>query len=547
MTASCLVLFTLLFTGFSAYAQSIVVKGTVTDVKGVPLVGASVKVKGTPTVTNTNASGAYTIAVADKNAVLVFSYVSFISTERPVGSNTEINVSLKGEDVTLSEVVVVGYGEQKKKLLSTSISTVKARQIEDRPVGTPAEALAGQIAGVNIAQASGDPGSAPVIQVRGIGSIGAGNSPLFVVDGYPLNSADNFNQINPADIESIQVLKDAAAAAIYGSRGGNGIIIVTTKKGTPGVTKFNLTANTGFQNVAKKVAVLNKDQYIDYVRDAFINGGKTVPTIYNDPSLLANTDWQDQIFRTGMLSSYALSASGGTEKLKFNVTGSYFDQKGLIKGTDFNRYTLRASIDANLSKKLTFSFNIAPSYAINDQTATGGGLNNATINGIGVNPSGIGGSVLSALLQPPVLPVRNPNGDYSSATVTLSGNGQVFNGNPYNPVAVLDLYKDRTTTGRLLSGTALNYQIIKGLSFRTSFGFEAIINNRNWFVPSTLMSDNAPAANLSTPLISNVRARVTQGTNYNYVSENTLSYNTVIHKYHNLSLLAGYSFQKKHL
>jgi TonB-linked SusC/RagA family outer membrane protein len=539
-----LLLLALFFQASTSLAQTLTIRGKVTDGKNVPLPGATIKIKGTTTGVVTNVNGEYSINIANRNVVLVFSFISFQTEERPVGANTQINVMLQESVTALNDVVVVGYGEMKKKMLSTAISSVSAKQIEDRLVATPAEALVGQIAGVQISQASGDPGAAPVINIRGIGSIGAGNSPLFVVDGYPLNSADDFNQINPADIETVQVLKDAAAAAIYGSRGGNGIIIVTTKRGKSGATKFNFTANTGFATVSKKVDVLDKDEYVAYVKDAFANSAKTLPAIYNDPSLLTNTNWQDEIFRRGWTSSYALSASGGTDKVTFNVTGSYYRQTGIIKATDFNRYTLRASMDAQLTKKLKFSFNIAPSYAINDQTSTGGGLNNALINGIGVNPSGVGGTVISALLQPPILPVRQPNGDYTNATAILSGAGQTFNGNPYNPVAVLDLYKDRTSTSRLLSNTAIDFQIIKGLKFRSSFGFEGIFNNRNWFVPATLQSDNAPTANINNPLLSNVRARVTQGTNYNYVSENTLNYNTKFGKYHDLTLLAGYSFQK---
>ncbi|RKR83685.1 TonB-linked SusC/RagA family outer membrane protein [Mucilaginibacter gracilis] len=528
----------------TAYAQSITIRGKVRDSKNVPLPGATVKVKGTTTATVTSVNGDYTIKVPDTKAILVFSFISFQTQEQLVGSKLQIDVLLEEATNTLNDVVVVGYGEMKKKLLSTAVSSVGAKQIEDRLVATPGEALAGQISGVQVSQSMGDPGSAPVITVRGLGSIGAGNSPLFVVDGYPLNSADDFNNINPADIETVQVLKDAAAAAIYGSRGGNGIIIVTTKRGKSGSTKFNLSTNIGVANVSKKVDVLNKDQYVDYVKDAFANSAKTLPAIYNDPSSLVNTDWQNEIFQRGLTSSYALSASGGNDKVTFNTTGSYFKQTGLIKATDFDRYTLRASMDAQLTKKLKLSFNIAPSYAINDQTATGGGLNNALINGIGVNPSGVGGTVISALLQPPILPVRQPNGDYSNATVVLSGGGQTFSGNPYNPVAVLDLYKDRTTTSRVLSNTALEYDIIKGLKFRTNFGFEGIFNNRSWFVPSTLQSDNGPTANINNPLLTNIRARTTQGTNYNYVSENTLNYNTKIGRNHSLSLLAGYSFQK---
>ncbi|EHQ30759.1 SusC/RagA family TonB-linked outer membrane protein [Mucilaginibacter paludis] len=534
----------LFFQAFSLFAQTLTIKGKVVDGSGAPLPGATVMVKGTTTGTVTDPNGNYSINIQNRNAILVFSFISFQKQEQPVGNNTQVNVTMHENALSLNDVVVVGYGEMKKKMLSTAVSSVSAKQIEDRLVATPAEALVGQVSGVQISQALGDPGAAPVITIRGLGSIGAGNGPLFVVDGYPLNSSDDFNQINPADIETVQVLKDAAAAAIYGSRGGNGIIIVTTKRGKAGATKFNFTANTGFANVSKTVAVLNKDQYVDYVKDAFANSGKTLPAIYNDPSTLQNTNWQDEIFRRGWTSSYALSASGGTDKVTFNVTGAYYRQTGIIKATDFNRYNLRASMDAKLTKKLKFSFNIAPSYTINDQTATGGGLNNALINGIGVNPSGVGGTVISALLQPPIIPVRQPNGDYSNATSILSVGGQTFNGNPYNPVAVLDLYKDRTSTGRVLSNTAIDFEIIKGLKFRSSFGFEGIFNNRAWFVPSTLQSDNAPTANINNPVLTNVRARTTQGTNYNYVSENTLNYNTKFGKNHDLSLLAGYSFQK---
>lgn len=539
-----LVLLAVFFQLNALFAQTIAVKGKVTDNKGVPLPGTSVKVKGSTTAAVTNGNGDYTISVPNSSAVLVFSFISYQTEERPVGMNTRINVTLNDNVVSLNDVVVVGYGETKRKLLSTAVSSVNARQLEDRLVATPGEALVGQVSGVQVSQALGDPGAAPVINIRGLGSIGAGNSPLFVVDGYPLNSADDFNNISASDIETIQVLKDAAAAAIYGSRGGNGIIIVTTKRGKAGTTKFNFTSNTGISSVSKKIAVLDKDQYVDYVKDAFANSNKTLPVIYNDPTVLPNTNWQNEIFRRGYASTYALSASGGTDKVTFNITGTYFRQTGIIKGTDFSRYNLRASMDAQLSKKLKFNFNVAPSYAINDQTSTGGGLNNALINGVGVNPTNIGGTVISALLQPPILPVRQPNGDYSNATALLSGGGQTFNGNPYNPVAVLDLYKDRTTTGRVLTNTGLEFQIIKGLKFKSNLGFEAIINNRNWFVPATLQSDNGPTANINNPLLTNVRARTTQGTNYNYVSENTLNYNTKFGQNHSLTLLAGYSFQK---
>ena len=284
-------------------------------------------VKGTSNGTQTDPDGRYTIKVAD-NATLIFSFVGYAAQEIAVGGRTSINATLVPDTKGLEEVVVVGYGVQEKKMLATSIASISARQVELIPVASPSEALVGLVAGAQITEPSGEPGQGAVIRVRGLGSISAGNNPLYVVDGYPLNNADSYNQIPPGDIQSVQILKDAAACAIYGSRGGNGIVIVTTKRGAiDGKTRFNFSANTGIQQVAKRLQLFNRDQFMDYFRESVTNGGQVVTNpdvlalLNADVKSLPDTDWQNEIFQTGVQQQYQLSASGGVDKSRFYVSG----------------------------------------------------------------------------------------------------------------------------------------------------------------------------------------------------------------------------------
>ena len=271
----------------SGRLADITISGRVIDERGEGLPGVNVVVKGTTNGAQTDPDGRYKI-VAPSDATLVFSFIGYLAKEVVVNGRESVNVSLAPDNKTLSEVVVVGYGVQEKKLLTTSIASLSSKDVELIPVASPAEAMVGQVAGAQITEPSGEPGAGAVIRIRGLGSISAGNSPLYVVDGYPLNSADNFNQIPPADIQSIQVLKDAAACAIYGSRGGNGIVIVTTKHGQAGKTRFSFNANTGIQQVAKRVDVLNRDQYLDYLTEAFTNGNRAFrPALQADRSTIA--------------------------------------------------------------------------------------------------------------------------------------------------------------------------------------------------------------------------------------------------------------------
>ncbi|QIL76884.1 carboxypeptidase-like regulatory domain-containing protein [Hymenobacter sp. HDW8] len=306
----------------------VTITGRVIDERGEGLPGVNVVVKGTTNGAQTDPDGRYKLT-APSDATLVFSFIGYLAQEVAINGRETVNVALAPDNKTLSEVVVVGYGVQEKKLLTTSIASVSAKEVELLPVASPNEALVGLVAGAQVTEPSGEPGAGAVIRIRGLGSISAGNSPLYVVDGYPLNNADSYNQIPPGDIQSIQILKDAAACAIYGSRGGNGIVIVTTKRGrNDGKTRFNFTANTGIIQVAKKVDLMDRDQYLDYLRESFTNGNRAIPAqLQPGAPDLPNTDWQDEVFSTGMQQQYQLAASGEPTFRAFISRGAILSRK----------------------------------------------------------------------------------------------------------------------------------------------------------------------------------------------------------------------------
>lgn len=361
-------------------------------------------------------------------------------------------------------------------------------------------------------------------------------------------NADNFSQLNPADIESIDVLKDAAAAAMYGSRGGNGVVLVTTKRGKPGKVRYSFDAYTGIQQVSKKIDVLNRDQYIDYVKDAFVNGGKPVPPMFNSPEKLADTDWQDLIFKTAPMSNYQLSVSGANENMDYYVSGYYMNQGGILRNTGYERYGVRSNLNVKLNPWMRFGINLSPSFSTTDIRPAAGTVNSGAMNtSFGPNP-GLGAPITLARLLPPIFPAYQPNGDYTSiynfGPYTDPANAQLFNGQTYSPLAVLDLYKDKLKSLRTVSSTYLEIEPIAGLTFRSSLGVEFLFNERKWFIPSTLMNDANPLANLSNPVLSNIRSTMAKGNTYSWTWENTANYRRTLGEGHNLDVIAGYSAQK---
>ena len=364
-----------------AFAQGKVITGTVTSAEdGSTLPGVTVMVVGTSNGVITDMNGNYQITVENNNIALKFSFIGFKSQTIKVGQSSTINVTLELDMVGLEEVVVIGYGTSTKEALTGAVEVVSSDKMEMLPVATLENALQGNVSGLLMANGDGQPGAAADIRIRGIGSINASSSPLYVIDGIPAQSGavspTNFGNdgqsstvmstINPNDIESISVLKDASATAIYGSRGANGVIIVTTKSGKKGKAKVNFSAQTGFSsNAYNNLQVpLNAAQYKDLFITGYTNRGEDIATAterfysWFPEADHTDTDWIDEIYNTGMTQQYNVDVSGGANGISYFASIGYFDQEGVVIGTDFERFSSRLNIKADISDKLTVTNNI---------------------------------------------------------------------------------------------------------------------------------------------------------------------------------------------
>lgn len=478
----------------------ITIKGTITDETGEKLPGVSVAVKGTTRGSTSNNSGEYSISVPDDKSVLVFSFVGYIAQEVLVGNKTILNVALKVDNKSLEEVVVVGYGTVKKSDLTGSVSSVKAEQIVAYPAGGVTQALQGRAAGVQIQSNNGDPGATFKIRIRGGSSINASSDPIFVIDGFVGGTLPP-----PEDIESIEVLKDASATAIYGSRGANGVVMVTTKQGKDGKTKVEFNTSYSSQNEINRLELLNADQYTAYVKEVIPN--------YVSPG--GSTDWQDKIFKTGAIQNHQLSFSGGNQSVKYYVSGSVFDQKGIIIGTDFKRYSLTNNLSFKVNEKIKVGVNVFAQRS--------GRKGTRTQEGSGGAPEA--GAVSSAFRFMPNQNIYNADGSYTLA----------LQGDPIdNPFAIITERQNESINDQLQSNFSVDYDIFKDLKFKATFG--ASLNNRRQgtFTPTTLNQGRA------------VGGEATQdgNKNTNIINENYLTYTKTIADVHNFSVLGGYSFQK---
>lgn len=539
---------------FSVSKQQKSVTGKVTDFSGAPLPGVTVVVKGTTSGVITDAYGKFTLTKVPENATLQFSFVGMKTQEVNAAGKTSINVTLEEETVGIEEVVAIGYGTQKKQSVSNAVSTVNSKQIGGLPVMNTAQALTAQVSGVSTQATSGNPGEAPVIRIRGIGSFSTSNDPLIVVDGYPLNSASDFNSINPNDIQSIQILKDAASTAIYGSRGGNGVVMVTTKKGLAGKPRLNFSASFGANTLAKKIEMLNSEQFLEYSKEALNQrNASNIPTAYNNPNFqYDNTDWQDVVFRTAMTKNIQLSASGGTDKIQYMVSGGYTKDEGILKGTDYERYNFRANLNTKLNDKLSVGFNLSPTYTKRNQRPVSSD-NNAAKGGEVKYYSGIpsiayfNGAVYSALILPPIIPVyqvHNGITDYNSPTIDDNFKKTSINQSFYNPLAVLNEIDDRTQTFQAIGNLYLEYEILNDLKFKSSFGGDAAYNQRNIFWPSYIAYNTGTTASYSNPNIAAIRDGYRSWKNFGWVWDQTLTYDRTLSEKHHFTFLAGYSAEK---
>ncbi len=491
----------LILVSSATFAQEFTVNGKLTsgdDGAGLP--GVSIIEKGTTNGTTTDSDGSYVIRLSSPQAILSFSFIGYTTQEVLVNSRNTINVILLADITELSEVVVVGYGTVKKSDLTGSVSSVKSEQLTAYPAINVQQALQGRAAGVQIQANNGEPGAGFKIRVRGASSINASSDPIFVIDGFIGGVLPP-----PEDIESIEVLKDASATAIYGSRGANGVIMVTTKKGKSGVTKIDFNSSYSFQQEINRLNLLNGQQFTDYITEinpAYVSSGQ-------------NTDWQSEIFRPGAIQNYALSFSGGNETVRYYISGASFDQKGVVAGSEYGRYSVTSNLDFTASKRLNIGLNMF------GQRESQEGVRSQEGSG-GANSTGV---ISAAFKFMPDQGVFNPDGSYTTALI----------GDPTdNPFAVATEFQNESVTDRFQGNVYGDFKILESLKFRTTFGASLINGRTGTFIPTTLNQGKNVGGEGS----------LNGRKNTNLLNENYLTYSTSFGDIHKLMVLGGYSFQK---
>jgi TonB-linked SusC/RagA family outer membrane protein len=486
------------------------ITGTVTDATGLPMPGVGIKVKETTTTSVTDADGKYVIN-AGANSTLVFSYVGYAVQEVAANGRASINITLVESEAELNEVVVIGYGTVRRKDLTGSVASVKGGDIKSEGVSDITRSLQGKMPGVTIESAGGDPGAGTRILIRGVGTLGNA-TPLYIVDGVQVASINNLNQ---TDIESVDVLKDASAAAIYGSRAANGVVLVTTKSGKNGAPVVQLTANVGVQSKSSSVEVLNAQEWATVHNQAHANAGLTPLALASDPAALgAGTDWQDAIFRSAPVQQYNLLVSGGSESSKYSVSGGYNDQQGIVDVTGYKRYNLRVKTETTKGR-LKFGETILLSREKFVTMPAGWG-------GQGGNPVG------SAIKMIPAFKIYNPEalGGYDGAS------GSVVN--IANPVAQLYLNDINRENTSILANAFGELKIIEGLKYRLNLGYTNVFNSNYDYYKRYQIGG----------LFSHPTNDISLGKDQNVLLllENTLSYDKVFGK-HSVQALAGYTYQ----
>ncbi|PJJ58659.1 SusC/RagA family TonB-linked outer membrane protein [Hymenobacter chitinivorans] len=522
---------------YSAFLVNAPVSGRVVDADGQGMPGVTVVVAGTTLGGATNTNGEYLIPDVPAGAqTLVISSVGYITARIPItvvdGQTTTVGSTTLNEDVqALKEVVVVGYGTQSRQELTTAVSSVSAKALERQPVAGFDQALQGQTPGVQVTSPSGAPGAGINVRIRGNNSISMSNSPLYVIDGVPVlptydrelsigNQKPNpLNTLNPNDIESIDVLKDGAAAAIYGLRASNGVVVITTKRGKIGKPQLGFSMFFGQQQLRKKIDLLNARQFAEYYNEARANASTPLGPAYTDlNNLPANTDWQDEMYRKAAIQSYQLNVSGGTDKTRYYVSGGYFKQDGIIRNSGFDRYNFKLNLDQQAGNRFRFGTNLNFSRTNN---------NGSVRSEIALGSSG---TVLGALAQIPTVPVYNPDGTYGLNPFSLSD----------NPIGNLLETHNNAIIYQAIGNVYGEADIRDNLKFRTSLGLDFRTQLENQYI-----TREYPGTSRSTPE-QNLKGSAATGTNIQniWLWENTLTYDPKLGDRHRLTLLAGQSVQE---
>lgn len=512
------------------FAQT--VKGKVTS-GGFSLPGVSVTVEGTKNGTNTDFEGSFILNNVPNGSKIVFSYVGFKTVTLPAQSN--MDVVMVEDAQKLEEVVVIGYGTTKRKDITGAISSVKAAEIQDKPFSSIDQALIGKASGVNVTQNSGTPGGGISVQIRGITSIN-GNEPLYVIDGTPIfadRNNDSFSfgalgggngqtknsalsSLNISDIESIDILKDASATAIYGANGANGVVLITTKKGKKGKSTVSYETYLGTQEVTNFVDVLNLPQYAQYQAKVYQLSGEPIPFQYQNPSLLGNgTNWQDELFRSASMYNHQLSFSGEKEGTRYYTSLNYFDQQGVVLNSNFDRLSLRLNVDSTVKSWLKIGNNMSLSKS--SQRV--------------VRNDDRGGLVMNTLRQSPELPVRYPDGSFAGPTGNLGSSANEAT----NPIALSE-YNNATTERYKVNGNIFaDINLTESLVFRSELGYDLNFAKSKSFAPRYTLGNVSELLN---------RSYKQQDQSYYWNIKNYFTYNKTFNENHSFTLLLGQEAQE---
>lgn len=504
MNRKLLFIWIMILMSATAFAQQgITISGVITEKgTGEPVIGATVMIKGQPGVgTVTNIDGEYALNNVPSDAVLTFSFVGMKTIEIPVNGQHKINVVLEEDSKLIDEVVVVGYGVQRKSDLTGAVGSVKSEELQKGSSANVANALQGKVSGV-IVSSYGAPGSQPEVKIRGIGTTN-NSSPLYVVDGMFMN---DISFLNAHDIQSMEVLKDASATAIYGSRGANGVIIVTTKRGVKGKPTITISGSEGFQIASDRLKMADASQYAQLLNEALINSGGEAK--YDDPSSLGKgTNWFDEIFRTASVRDYQIGLNGGSEDVRYNLSAGFFQQQGVIKKNDYQRFTLRLNNDYKLSDKLTIGHNLSAAFSRKSDENTG--------------------VVGQAYRLSPVITPYDKDGNFSDSQNSSTG----------NPLATLAYMNNDQWDERIAGSAYLNWNVVKGLNFKTSLGIDYLNSRARTFTPKYYVS--ATQKNEVNELSKS------WSRDFTWLWENTLTYDLNINDNHRLNLLGGITAQRR--
>lgn len=512
----------------------VTVTGTVLEATGDPIIGASVVEKGQKGGVTTDIDGNFTIKVQKADATLVISYIGMKTEEIKLNGRTKVEVTLHDSSEALNELVVVGYGTQKRSDITGSVASLSEDQMRQSIVTNADQMLQGKVAGVQVTQNSGAPGGATSVRIRGASSLNSSNEPLYIIDGVPMGGSTSIGgfdwmggsngqttvnplaSIAPSDIVSIDVLKDASACAIYGAAGANGVVMVTTRRGSAGKTNITYDGYVAWQQVAKKLDMMDLREYAQYQTQLYEEGilnDSNYDKMYSDPSILGKgTDWQDEIFRTAMMQSHQVGVTGGNEKTQFAMSAGWMKQEGIIIGSDFTRFNTRFNIDNNFTKWFKIGGNLA--YTRTDETIT--------------RNDGSDGVIMQAMTMMPSVPVYDFDGNWAGPE-TING------ASSWNPVALAMITNNTLLRQKVTGSFYANVDFLKYFTFRAEYAFDASQNQNKSFLPTYEFGQVKNEVN---------KMMQREDHNFYWMQKDYITYHQLFADKHDVTVMAGFEASK---